>query len=114
MTNDIVINNIINELCQKFNVAASELVPRLQAYGMAMSLYGAIVAAAFCVVLFIGAIIIIKKCCDSYDKPFAIFATLISETIPLIIMLYNIYMYIGWKYAPEVKSIEYVMRLFKS
>lgn len=111
MTTDVVINNIINELCQKFNVAASELVPRLQAYGMAMSLYGAIVAAAFCVAIFIGAIIIIKKC-DRYDKPFAIFVALILEIFPLFVMLYNIYMYIGWKYAPEIKSIEYVMYLF--
>ena len=113
MTNDIVINNIINELCQKFNVAASDLVPRLQAYGMAMSLYGAIVAAAFCVAIFIGAIILIKKCCE-FDKPLAIFISLVVEIFSLIVMIYNAYMYIGWKYAPEVKSIEYIMQLFKN
>lgn len=114
MTTDIVINNIINELCQKFNVASSELVPRLQAYGMAMNLYGAVAAAAFCITFFIGAIIIIKKSVDSYNIPFAIFVTLIIESIPLFVMLYNIYMYIGWKYAPEIKSIEYIMHLFKN
>lgn len=110
MTTDIAINNIINELCQKFNVAASELVPRLQAYGMAMSLYGAIVSAAFCVAIFIGAVIIIKKSCY-YDRPFAIFIALILEIVPLFVMLYNIYMYIGWKYAPEIKAIEYITNL---
>ena len=114
MTNDIVINNIINELCQKFNVAASDLVPRLQAYGMAMNLYGAIVAAAFCIVFLICTIIIAKKWHDIEDIAFGVFVMLFFESIPLIVMLYNIYMYIGWKYAPEVKSIEYVMRLFKS
>ena len=111
MTNDIVINNIINDLCQRFNVAASELIPRLQAYAMAMSLYGAIVSAVFCVAIIIGAIIIVKKC-YSYDKPFAIFVALLLEIFPLFVMLYSIYMYIGWKYAPEVKSIEYIMQLF--
>lgn len=113
MTTDIVINNIINDLCQRFNVTASELVPRLQAYGMAMNLYGAVTAAAFCIVIFISAVIIIKKCCD-YDIPFGIFMTTIIEIFPLIVLLYNIYMYIGWKYAPEIKSIEYIMHLFKN
>lgn len=114
MTNDIVINNIINELCQKFNVAASDLVPRLQAYGMAMSLYGAIAAGAFCVAILIAAIIIIRNYCDDDLLGFGIVLTCIVETIPIFVMLYNIYTYIGWKYAPEVKSIEYIMYLFKN
>ena len=109
-----VINNIINELCQKFNVAASDLVPRLQAYGMAMSLYGAIAAGAFCVAILIAAIIIIRNYCDDDLLGFGIVLTCIVETIPIFVMLYNIYTDIGWKYAPEVKSIEYIMYLFKN
>lgn len=113
MTNDIVINNIINELCQKFNVAASELVPRLQAYGMAISLYGAIAAAAICAVILICVIVTVRIDCDYSDLGMNILFTFLAELIPVIIMLYNIYMYIGWKYAPEIKSIEYIMQLFK-
>ena len=34
--------------------------------------------------------------------------------ISLVVMLFNIYEYIGWKYAPEIKTIEYIMWLFKN
>lgn len=112
MTTDVVINNIINELCQKFNVAASELVPRMQAYGMAMNKFGAIAAGVICVVLSIIAIVICKFEWDDIEfvMPFIIFAVGIS----IIILLYNIYTYIGWRYAPEVKTIEYITMLFRS
>ena len=114
MTTDVMINNIINELCQKFNVAASDLVPRLQAYGMAMNLYGAIVAAAIGAVILIAVIVVVRNDRDYSDLGMNIFFTCLVEIIPISIMLYNIYMYIGWKYAPEIKSIEYVMHLFKN
>lgn len=112
MTTDVVINNIINELCQKFNVAASELVPRLQAYGMAMNRFGAITAGVLCIALTIIMIVICKTDWD-YDEiaiPFIIIAKIFS----IIVLIYNIYMYIGWKYAPEIKTIEYVMYLFRN
>ena len=114
MTTDVVINNIINELCQKFNVASSELVPRLQAYGMAMSLYGAVAASVFCILILIIAIVIIRKEYDCNLLEMWIFLACLVEFILVIIMLCNIYAYIGWKYAPEVKSIEYIMQLFKN
>lgn len=112
MTNDVIINNIINDLCQRFNVAASDLVPRLQAYGMAMSLYGAIAAGVFCVVILIIAIVLVKKSNVEVDS--ITILTSVIESIPLVVMLCNIYSYICWKYAPEIKSIEYVMQLFKN
>lgn len=53
MTNDVVINNIINELCNKFNVAAFELIPRLQAYGLAMSKLGIVISGIFIVLILV-------------------------------------------------------------
>ena len=114
MTNDIVINNIINELCQKFNVAASELVPRLQAYGMAMNKFGAITAGVFCIALIIIMVVISKTDWDFDSQAVGVATSIIAEIISIIILIYNVYMYIGWKYAPEIKSIEYVMQLFKN
>ena len=67
MTTDVVINNIINDLCQRFNVASSELIPRLQAYGMAMNKFGAIAAGIFCVALIIGIIFLLKADQDWAD-----------------------------------------------
>ena len=112
MTNDIVINNIINELCQKFNVAASDLVPRLQAYGMAMNKFGAITAGIFIVTLIIGMVVVYKIDWDCVE--FVAVFTVVAEIFSIVALIYNIYMYIGWKYAPEIKSIEYIMYLFKN
>lgn len=112
MTTDVVINNIINELCQKFNVASSELIPRLQAYGMAMNKFGAITAGIFCVALAISIIFLFKKDSDWADVLCVLFS--VAEIFSIVALIYNIYMYIGWKYAPEIKSIEYVMQLFKN
>lgn len=112
MTTDVVINNIINDLCQRFNVASSELIPRLQAYGMAMNKFGAITAGIFIVALIIITVVICKSQWD-YDEiamPFIV----IAEIFSTFVLLYNLYMYIGWKYAPEIKAIEYVMYLFRN
>lgn len=114
MTTDIVINNIINELCQKFNVASSELVPRLQAYGMAMNKFGAITAGVFCIALIIIMVVMSKTDWDFDSVTIGVAISFIAEIISIIILIYNVYMYIGWKYAPEIKSIEYVMQLFKN
>lgn len=112
MTTDVVINNIINELCQKFNVASSELIPRLQAYGMAMNKFGAITASIICIVLVILMVVTVITDWDYAEIVFP--CSFIFEIFSIVILLYNIYMYIGWKYAPEIKSIEYVMQLFKN
>lgn len=114
MTTDVMINNIINELCQKFNVASSELIPRLQAYGMAMNKFGAIVAGIFCVALIIIMVIISKTDWDFDSITVGVAVSIITEFVSIIVLIYNVYMYIGWKYAPEIKSIEYVMQLFKN
>lgn len=113
MTTDVVINNIINDLCQRFNVASSELIPRLQAYGMAMNKFGAITAGVFCVALIIIMIVICSNDWDYDSVAVGVTISFIAEIISIIILIYNVYMYIGWKYAPEIKSIEYVMQLFK-
>lgn len=113
MTTDVMINNIINDLCQRFNVASSELIPRLQAYGMAMNKFGAIVAGVFCIALIIIMVVISKTVWDFYSKAFGVGMSIIAEIVFTIVLIYNVYMYIGWKYAPEIKSIEYVMQLFK-
>lgn len=115
MTTDVMINNIINELCQKFNVAASDLVPRLQAYNMAMSLYGVVAGLIFVIAIIISAVFLIKKYSyDDGEELAAVSIAVILEIIPVIVVLGNMYAYIGWKYAPEVKSIEYIMQLFKN
>ena len=122
MTNDVIINNIINELCQKFNVAATELVPRMQEYGLAMNKLGMVISGIFVALIFViyavckyGLYRQNKKydCIDSETYVMSTFGFLLAEIIPTIVCIANAVDYVGWKYAPEIKAMEYVVNMFK-
>lgn len=109
MNSSIVINDIINELCNKFNIAANELVPRVQSYKMITSLFGAIVS---CIIIFIICIFFIffyKK----YNDDNYIYKCVRWNIIPAVFFIVNCYNYITWKYAPEMKTIEYIATLIR-
>ena len=113
---DSQINAVIEDLCAKFNVTAEYLVPRIQAYKMAMCMFGIVVAMVFAIIIGIafGTLIIkTSKKGSSDDVAGSWVAAVLFETIPTIIVLTNAYNYIGWKYAPEIKTIEYIANLVK-
>lgn len=113
---DSQINAVINDLCMKFNVTAEYLVPRIQAYKMATSVFGIVASMVFVVIIgIIFGIIIVhdSKHGDFYDLGGSCIAAILCEVIPIIIVLTNTYNYIGWKYAPEVKAIEYIANLVR-
>ena len=112
---DSQINAVIENLCTKFDVSAEYLVPRMQAYKMAMCQFGFITAAVFGVAIGIVCGWLISKAAKE-DVEYIIGAwilTALTEMIPILIFLINIYDYIGWKYAPEIKMIEYVAHLVR-
>lgn len=112
---DSQINAVIDNLCTKFDVSVEYLVPRMQAYKMAMCQFGFITAAVFMVAIGIISGWFISKAAKEDDESLigAWILTALMEVIPIIILLINIYDYIGWKYAPEIKMIEYVAQLVK-
>ena len=48
---DSQINAVIEDLCTKFNDTAEYLVPRIQAYKMATSMFGIVAALVFAVII---------------------------------------------------------------
>lgn len=112
---DSQINAVIENLCTKFDVSVDYLIPRMQAYKMAMCQFGFITAAVFVVSIGIVCGWLISKAAKEDDESLigAWILTALTEMIPIIILLINIYNYIGWKYAPEIKMIEYVAQLVK-
>lgn len=112
---DSQINAVIENLCTKFDVSVEYLVPKMQAYKMAMCQFGFITAAVFVVAIGIICGWLISKAAKEDVESFigAWILTALIEVIPIIIFLINIYDYIGWKYAPEIKMIEYVAQLVK-
>lgn len=114
----IVVERVLSELAKQFNTTVEYLVPRIQQYKMMTSLFGAIVSAIFMVIIFVTVKFIWKKLVDENSPDFGDYMGLIcggivGEIIPTIVCLVNIWDYIGWRYATEIKTIEYVMDLIK-
>lgn len=114
----IVVERVLSELAEQFNTTVEYLVPRIQQYKMMTSLFGAIVSAVFMVIIFVTVSFIWKKLLDGnspdIDDLLALIGiSIVSEFIPTIICLMNSLDYIGWRYAAEIKTIEYVMSLIK-
>ena len=113
---DSQINAVIENLCTKFDVSVDYLIPRMQAYKMAMCQFEFITAAVFAVIIGIVGGHLIAKATKDDDIDLlagAWIVTVMVEVTPIIVLLINIYNYIGWKYAPEIKMIEYVAQLVK-
>ncbi len=110
MNSNIIVNDVINELCNKFNIAANELVPRLQSYKMATSLFGVVVC---CIIIFIVCVFFIFQYKKHNNDDDYIYGCIIFNIIPFTFVIVNCYNYITWKYAPEMKTIEYIANLIK-
>lgn len=112
----IVVERVLSELAKQFNTTVEYLVPRIQQYKLMTSLFGAIVSVIFMVIILATVIFIWKKLLDENSPDIGdliglICASIGGEIIPTIICLVNIWNYIGWRYAAEIKTIEYVMNL---
>ena len=113
---DSQINAVIENLCTQFNVTVEYLVPKIQAYKMAMCMFGFITAAIFVVIIGIVCGWFILKFSENDDLECLVgtwCVTVLAEVIPTIVMFGNIYDYIGWKYASEAKLIEYIVELVR-
>ena len=111
---DLAFQEAINFLCRKFNVTAEYLIPKIQQYKLATTMYGAVVSAVFAVIILLIGVRTYKSQ-DWEDEKIAVFLTTVFIlSIPVVIMLVNIYDYIGWQFAPEIKTIEWVTQLVKN
>ena len=111
--NEAVIRQEVERLAKSFNTSVTELVPRIQQYKMATSMFGAVVSLLFIIFIFIGFCILVKNASE-YDKSCMIVGGIFSEVIPLIVLIVNSYEYVCWKFAPEIKCIEYIVHLVKN
>ena len=81
---------------------------------MAMCQFGFITAAVFVLAIGIFCGRLISRFKDDEESLIGLVViTVLCELIPVVVLLVNIYDYIGWKYAPEIKMIEYVAQLIK-
>ena len=109
---EIAVQNTIEMLCQKFGTTAEYVIPKIQQYKLATTMFGIIASGVFVLIIIVVGIFAYYKAA-SYSKCETAFCTSLLEMIPVSLLLINIYNHIGWRYAPEVKTIEYLLHMLK-
>lgn len=117
-----VVKSTLEALAKQFNVTVECLLPKMRDYKMAVDGLGFLIFASISLAILIGFIYFFVlpsvkdlKCgvLDGFDVATPVFMFLTIELIPVGLTIYFVFDYIGWKYAPEMKLMEYVVRMIK-
>lgn len=93
------INNVINNLCQKFNITQEFLVPEMARLCIARAWIDAVFCCIFLALCIIGTVV-------STKKSFAFIGVLF-----LLGTWWSVSEAIQWQAAPTAKAIEYIITL---
>lgn len=106
------VNEIINNICDKLGILASELIPEMSK----MKIVELGVTIAIIILILIGAIIMLivgaKQLNDDYLSDSGQALMLIGGflvVVLLIVLLVIVPEFIGWKVSPEAKSFVYIL-----
>jgi hypothetical protein len=114
---ELAAKSTVEALAKQFNVTAEYLVPKMQEYKITMCLLGFWVSVLFIIVIFFSLMFFVvmpilnEVDSDWSDRVAMFFVMAVAESIPVFVAVYNAVEYVGWKHAPEMKLIEYVLLL---
>jgi len=107
------INNVINNLCQKFNITQEFLVPEMARLCIARAWIDAVFCCIFLALCIVGTVVSIKK--SKYDDCWHL-GIIIFAFIGVLFLLgiwWNVSEAIQWQSAPTAKAIEYIITLIR-
>ena len=114
------INDVINNLCGKLGVTANYLVPKLAEYKAIASAYLAGVWFLIAVLAVVLSLAVKGKGEEGKIKYFfetgraTLFVFLfITSFFCFFVALFYGYEFVGWRFSPEAKSIEYILKLIQ-
>lgn len=117
-----VVRSTLEALAKQFNVTVEYLVPKMRDYKMAIDGLGFLIAASISLAILIGFVYFFilpsvkdlkRGVYDAFDVGTGAFMFILIELIPVVFTIYFVFDYIGWKYAPEMKLMEYVLHMIK-
>ena len=121
--NEALVKSTLETLAKQFNVTVEYLLPKMRDYKMAMDSLGFLIAGSISLAILIGFVFFfvlpaVKDLKDGRfdvvdDGLFGLFMLVLLELLPVGITIFNVCDYIGWKYAPEMKIMEYVLNMIK-
>lgn len=107
------INETINNICGKFGTAASELVPQLAKYRIAVDSVGVFVCVVLIILFAVAMRAIWKKAdeLDSDEVSVFIGVPFMALVVSVVIGIGFLVAIVGWVAAPDMKAIEYICNL---
>lgn len=112
------INDVINNLCQKFNITQEFLVPEMARLCVARAWIDAVFCCIFLALCIVGTVISIKKSkMDDEYNYYWILGIIIFVFIGVLFLLgiwWNVSEAIQWQLAPTAKVIEYIITLIRN
>ena len=121
--NEALVKSTLEALAKQFNVTVEYLLPKMRDYNMAIDGLGFLIAGSISLAILIWFVFfcILPGVKDLKDGGFDIlvdgmlcfFMFVLIELLPAGITIAFVFDYVGWKYAPEMKLMEYVVRMIK-
>lgn len=120
--NEALVKSTLQMLANQFNVTVEYLLPKMRDYKMAIDGLGFLIAGSISLAILIVFIYfvllpIVKDMkdddFDAFDVVGSFMFLIMFELIPTGLTMYFMFDYIGWKYAPEMKLMEYVVQMIK-
>lgn len=105
------INNVINNLCQKFNITQEFLVPEMARLCIARAWIDAVFCCIFIAFCIVGTVVSTKK--SKYDDfwRLGIIGFAFIGVLFLLGTWWSVSEAIQWQAAPTAKAIEYIITL---
>lgn len=119
---ELAVKSTLEELAKQFHVTVEYLVPKMRDYKMAIDGLGFLIFASISLAILIGFVYFYvlsavkdlkRDVLDGFDVLTSVFMFVLTELLPAGLTIYFVFDYIGWKYAPEMKLMEYVVRMIK-
>lgn len=111
------VNTVIDNLCERFGVAAEYLIPKVSQYLIVREGLEALMAFVLLIIFTFATVILFKRGLkdDKYDDLFMACSafTAIGLVIALIFFIPALHLFLVCKFSPEVSAINYILKMVK-
>lgn len=101
------VNEVINNICERFGIAANELIPEISE--VKMTELGIVIGIAIVMLLAAGIVEILRRIKGYwYDEEWVVVIEIFLTIIAILILAVTVPCFVGWIISPKAKVFELV------